>query len=139
MRIYQQEKRGAEINIVPMIDIIFSILAYFIISTLYLTKSEGLPVNLPQASTAQQQPSTEFTVTVQPDGNVFLNQDKIEASRLSAGLQNLIDPVNPALVILNADEAVNYGVVVEVIDQIRQVEGAKLAIAAKRSKTNQSL
>lgn len=43
---------GFEINILPMIDVIFAILAFFIVSTLFLTRTEGLPVNLPEADTS---------------------------------------------------------------------------------------
>ncbi|MBV5261429.1 biopolymer transporter ExbD [Synechococcus moorigangaii CMS01] len=132
MRIPQEEQKSVGINIVPMIDIIFSILAYFIISTLYLTKSEGLPVNLPGANTAQQQPSTEITVTVDATGNIFLNQNALELTALQESVRSLIANAPETLVIINADEAVSHGAVIEVMDELRQIEGAKLAIAAKK-------
>ncbi|WP_024546870.1 biopolymer transporter ExbD [Picosynechococcus sp. NKBG15041c] len=132
MRIPQEEQKSVGINIVPMIDIIFSILAYFIISTLYLTKSEGLPVNLPGATTAQQQPSTEITVTVDEAGAVFLNENPIEIGALQAGVSNLMTAPAETLVIINADESVSHGVVVTVMDELRQIEGARLAIATQK-------
>lgn len=132
MRIPQEEQKSVGINIVPMIDIIFSILAYFIISTLYLTKSEGLPVNLPGATTAQQQPSTEITVTVDEAGAVFLNENPIEIAALQAGVSNLMTAPAETLVIINADESVSHGVVVTVMDELRQIEGARLAIATQK-------
>ncbi|MDY7023380.1 MAG: biopolymer transporter ExbD, partial [Cyanobacteriota bacterium] len=69
--------KPAEINIVPMIDVIFSILAFFIISTLFLTRSEGLPVNLPKASTSQQQKTEQITVTIDSEGKVALNRENL--------------------------------------------------------------
>ena len=54
MRLPDEPELPAQINIVPMIDVIFAILTFFIMSTLYLHRSEGLPVNLPQAATAKK-------------------------------------------------------------------------------------
>jgi len=53
MRLPDEPELPTQINIVPMIDVIFAILTFFIISTLYLTRSQGLPVNLPSAKTAR--------------------------------------------------------------------------------------
>jgi len=132
MRLPDESEKPAEINIVPMIDVIFSILAFFIISTLYLTRSEGLPVNLPGAVTAQSQPSTKITVTIQPDGEIALNRKPIELEALEQEVRSLVEPNSESLVIVNADEKVDHGRVVSVMDRLRQVEGAKLAIAAQR-------
>jgi biopolymer transport protein ExbD len=132
MRLPNEIDKPGEINIVPMIDVIFSILAFFIISTLYLTRSEGLPVNLPNAETAQSQPSTEITVTIEPDGEIALNRETIELEALEEAVRALVVPDSKSLVIVNADEEVDHGRVVSVMDRLRQVEGATLAIAAKR-------
>lgn len=122
----------AEINIVPMIDVIFSILAFFIISSLYLTRSEGLPVNLPQAASSQSQRSAEITVTLDRQGQIAVNTQPVQLNQLEATLQQLVQPSQPTLVILNADEAVSHGLVVSVMDRLRQIEGARLAIATKK-------
>lgn len=122
----------AEINIVPMIDVIFSILAFFIISSLYLTRSEGLPVNLPQAASSQAQSSAEITVTLDSQGQIAVNTQPVQLNQLEATLQQLVQPSQPTLVILNADESVSHGLVVSVMDRLRQIEGARLAIATKK-------
>jgi biopolymer transport protein ExbD len=132
MRLADESDAPMEINIVPMIDVIFSILAFFIISTLFLTRSEGLPVDLPSAATAQSQPSTKVTITIEPGGEIALNRQPLELSELEAAVSQLVDPNAQTLVIVNADEAVDHGRVVAVMDRLRQVEGAKLAIAAQR-------
>ena len=123
---------SAQINIVPMIDVIFSILAFFIISTLYLTRSEGLPVNLPKAATAETQRTAQINVTVQSNGEIALNRKPIELNQLHSGVDELIEPNSEAIVVINADEKVNHGRVVSVMDRLRLVKGAKLAIAAQK-------
>ncbi len=122
----------AQINIVPMIDIIFSILAFFIISTLYLTRSEGLPVNLPKAATAETQRTAQINVTVEPNGEIALNRQPLELNQLEEEVGQLIEPNSEAIVIINADEKVDHGQVVSVMDRLRRVKGAKLAIATQR-------
>ena len=132
MRLPDEPETPFEINIVPMIDVIFSILAFFIISTLYLTRSEGLPVDLPSAQTAQVEQSVQINVTIEPDGDLFLDRQAIKLEQLKGAVGALIEPNSESLVIINADETVEHGQVVSVMDRLRQVEGAKLAIAAKK-------
>ena len=132
MRLPDEPETPFEINIVPMIDVIFSILAFFIISTLYLTRSEGLPVDLPSAQTAQVEQSVQINVTIEPDGDLFLDRQSIRLEQLKGAVGALIEPNSESLVIINADEKVEHGQVVSVMDRLRQVEGAKLAIAAKK-------
>jgi len=129
MKIPDEPERNLEINLVPMIDVIFSILAFFIISTLFLTRSQGLPVDLPQATTAQQQSETEVTVTMQADGKIALNQEEISLENLVPEVTKISQNAQETLVIVKADKAVTHGDVVNVMDWLRQVEGVKLAIA----------
>lgn len=132
MRLQDEPEAPFQINIVPMIDVIFSILAFFIMSTLFLTRSEGLSVNLPKAKTAEVQQKTRITVTIDQQGQVSLNRKPIQADALVPAIQDLIQPNQEALVIINADQQVNHGLVVNIMDQVRQIKGAKLAIAAQR-------
>jgi len=130
MRILDDEPDlPAQINIVPMIDVIFAILTFFITSTLFLTRSEGLPVNLPQAASSQQQQESTATLTIDAQGNLFFNREGITIDRLRSAIEGAKGEQANFLVIVNADEAVPHGVVVKAMDQIRQVPGARLAIA----------
>jgi biopolymer transport protein ExbD len=134
MRLPDEPDIPAQINIVPMIDVIFAILTFFIMSTLFLTRQEGLPVNLPKAGTAQQQQqsSEPITVTVNAKGQISLNRKPIALNALAKQTQKLIGSNEESLVIINADEKVNHGQVVAVMDRLRQVPGAKLAIATQK-------
>ncbi|WAL58046.1 ExbD/TolR family protein [Thermocoleostomius sinensis] len=133
MRIIDNEPDvPAQINIVPMIDVIFAILTFFIMATLFLTRSEGLPVNLPKAQTAQSQQQTRITVTIDDEGQVSLNRQPIEVSQLANQVKVLMENESSALVIINADTKVEHGQVIAVMDQLRTVEGATLGIATQR-------
>lgn len=132
MRLPDDSETPFQINIVPMIDVIFAILTFFILSTLYLTRSEGLPVNLPTATTAQSQLQEEINVTISANGQIALNRQPIRLSQLQVAVRSLVASKSQSLVIINADRRVAHGEVVNVMDQLRQVKGVKLAIAAER-------
>jgi biopolymer transport protein ExbD len=132
MRLPDESETPFEINIVPMIDVIFSILAFFIISTLYLTRSEGLPVNLPSAQTTEVKQNVQVNLTIEEDGDMFLNRKPIKLDELQGAVSALVKPNSDSLVIINADEKVEHGRVVKVMDRLRQVPGATMAIAATK-------
>lgn len=132
MRLQDEPEIQAQINIVPMIDVIFAILTFFIMSTLFLTRSEGLAVNLPQANSAKVQPRTPITITIDAKGELALNRKSIQLGALDGAIRQLVKPNQEALVVVNADKSVTHGKVVSVMDILRQVPGAKLAIATQR-------
>ena len=132
MRLSDEPELPLQINIVPLMDVILALLTFFIMSTLFLTRSEGLPVNLPKATTAQTQQSTKITVTIDPQGKISLNRQPIQINALEAQVRQLVGRNQQALVIVNADEQVNHGQVITVMDRVRRIEGAKLAIATQR-------
>ncbi len=131
MRLPDESETPFQINIVPMIDVIFSILVFFIISTLYLTRSEGLPVNLPKAATRQTLRQAQINVTINAKGGIALNREPIELSELEDAVRSLVGSSSESLVVINADERVAYGRVVSVMDRLNQVKRVRLAIAAE--------
>ncbi len=132
MRLHDDSEAPFQINIVPMIDVLFCILAFFIVSSLSLIRSEGLPVNLPKAATAQSQLQAQIVVTVDVNGAIFLNRQPMELANLAEEVRALMRQNTEALVVINADARVAHGVVVSVIDRLNEVNGVKLAIAAQR-------
>lgn len=132
MRLPDEPETPLTINVVPLIDVMFALLTFFIMSTLFLTRSEGLPVNLPKAATGQTERPAQVTVTIEPQGQLSLNRKSIQLEALEGAVRQQIKPNQELLVVLNADKAVKHGQVVEVMDRLRRVEGAKLAIATQK-------
>jgi len=132
MRLQDEPDIPPQINIVPMIDVVFAILTFFIMSTLYLTRSEGLPVDLPKAGTGQTGQPARMTITVNPQGQLWFNRKLIELNGLETAVSQQIKPGESVLVVLNADKTVNHGRVIEVMDRVRRIKGAKLAIATQK-------
>jgi len=133
MRLPSEPDQPPQINIVPMIDVIFAILTFFIMSSLFLTRSEGLPVNLPGAATAESQSRSQLVVTIDPQGGLALDREPLDLDAIAQRVQETIAASpNPPIVVINADEAVSHGAVVAVMDRLRQIPGARLAIATQR-------
>lgn len=126
------EDRPPEINVVPLIDVIFAILTFFIVTSLTLSRTEGLAVNLPGASSGKAQDQTKIVVTIDEKGAVSLNRKSIDPANLLAEIKNLIVKDQPALVVINADEKVGHGAVVATMDAVQQLPNVKLGIATKR-------
>lgn len=132
MRLPEEPEDQMQINIVPMIDVIFAILTFFIMSTLFLTRSEGLPVNLPQAGSVQSQPQGQIVVTITQQGQLSVNRQNVRLPDLTNQVETLLQANPESIVVINADEQVPHGQVVTVMDRLRSLPGVRLAIAAKR-------
>ncbi|MGD1857303.1 MAG: ExbD/TolR family protein [Leptolyngbyaceae cyanobacterium] len=131
MQLPPDEDSRLTINIVPMIDVVFAVLAFFILSTLYLTRAEGLPVNLPRATTAESQEAA-LTLTITAQGNLFLGQQPVTLESLYDEVQAQIEPGQTVMVTVRADEATPHGQVVVAMDRIRNLDGVRLGIATQR-------
>ena len=125
MRLPEEPDLPPQIYIVPMIDVIFALLTFFIMSTLFLTRSQGLPVNLPSATTAEAQKSTQATVTI-------LNRKPVQLNNLNNQVQALKGKNREVLVVIDADRRVAHGQVITVMDRLRSISGVRLAIGTQQ-------
>ncbi|MEG3987279.1 biopolymer transporter ExbD [Microcoleus sp. S28C3] len=133
MRLPDEPDNIPQINIVPMIDVVFAILTFLIVSSLSLSKSQGLPVNLPKASTSQVQDSpAKITVTLDAQGKFMVDKKLVNLDQIESTVRQVMGSNPSALIVLNADKSVNHGSVVEVMDRLRRIKGAKLGIATTK-------
>ena len=119
-----------KIDILPMIDIIFSILAFLIISSLYLTRVNTIPVDLPSANSTVNQKNKFINLSIDKFGNIFINNRYIQFDDLKMNVLKLTEEsIN--LVVLNADKNVPHGSVIDVLDVLRSIDELKIAISTK--------
>jgi biopolymer transport protein ExbD len=131
MRLARRSIKKARIEIIPMIDTIFFLLVFFMISTLSMSHYSGLPVNLPKAVSGQQPPSESAAVTIDADGKVTVDKQPIRIDQIGDLLKARLMKNPEILVLINADERVEHGLVVDAMDQARQAGVTKMAIAVK--------
>ena len=115
----------ARIEIIPLIDIIFFLLATFIMVSLSMTKNQGVQVALPSAASAaslgdQQELDKAVTLSVNAKGEIFYNKDKITIAQLPLKLQTLKSTSKDPKVIMNADGDASMKQVIAVLDEVRK-------------------
>jgi len=125
--------RRARIEIIPLIDIIFFLLATFIMVSLSMTKNQGVQVALPPAATAtslgdQAEMEKAVTLSVNGKGEVLYNKDKITIAQLPMKLQTLKATSKDPKVIINSDSGADFKHVVAVLDEVRKIGIAKVGI-----------
>lgn len=130
MHLPEDPETPPQINIVPMIDVIFVVLTFFILSSLFLTRAEGLPVNLPSADTSENQLEQHtLTLTITSAGDLQLGNEPATLDSLPEQIQARRIGDRPLLIVLRADREAAHGQVVEVMDRLRLIENLELAIA----------
>ena len=125
------EEDNSQINILPMIDIIFVILSFFIVSSLYLVKLETIPVNLPSAETSNQEKDSLIVVTLNIENNVFIDEKFIDASTLENEIRSKLKTSKNKKVILRADKGLKYGKVISILDVLRKIENIKIGVSTE--------
>ena len=125
--------KRARIEIIPLIDIIFFLLATFVMVSLSMTKNQGVQVALPTASSAaslgdQQEMEKAVTLSVNDKGDVFFNKEKITIAQLPLRLQTFKSTAKDPRVIVNGDAGANFKFVVAVLDEVRKIGIAKVGI-----------
>ena len=128
-----RDRRAAckpEVNIIPMIDIMFFLLVFFMMSTLYMVNIKTVDVNLPQAQHAETQMKVTYLVTMKADGSLWLEDKPIaegELLRRAAAEQRR----NPRFaVVVRADQGMDYGMVIGLLDTLKGAGISKIALAA---------
>jgi biopolymer transport protein ExbD len=126
----RQARRG-RIEIIPMIDVMFFLLATFMLASLSMENLHSLPVDLPKGTAAKTQPVAPATVTVTRDNRIYLNKEQVTLGSLTATLQTLLRRQHQTSVIVAADEASKQGVVVQAMLAARRAGVEHFLIAVR--------
>ena len=130
-KFYKSYNRDPQINILPMIDIIFVILSFFIVSSLYLVKLESIPLNLPNAETSKNELSDPMIVSLDVEGNIYINKNISTRESFENDISKLIVNEDKKLILIRADKDIKYGEVVYVLDIIRKFKNFKIAVSTE--------
>jgi biopolymer transport protein ExbD len=118
------------IEIIPMIDVMFFLLATFMLASLSMQNLHSLSVNLPQGHAAPMQAKTPVTLTITPDSKIFIGKTQVTLETLAATLKPLLhDP--DSSVIVAADSAAPNGVTVQAMLRAREAGARHFLIAVK--------
>ena len=132
----RKARRKPRIEIIPMVDVMFLLLVFYILSTIAMTTTRGIPVSLPSAASGESTQVEETTISVNEKGEVYLNHDRVELDHLGAALESQaatlpggLQHLRESYVVLNIDMAVQHRSFVSVVDQLRQLGITNFSIA----------
>jgi len=134
MRMKSFQMKKAKIEIVPLIDVVFFVLATFVMVSLSMTRNQGMQVPLPSASSASKmdEDAKAVTITVSENGEIFFNKDKITMAQLPFKLQTLKASQKDPKVVVNGAAAADFKNVVAVLDEARKIGIAKVGISTEK-------
>lgn len=124
-----RQVKTPDLMIIPMIDIMFFLLVFFMISTMYMVDVKTIPIKLPTASNASATASTTFSVSIKKDGSIWLEDKQTDARSLA--MQALMEQkTNPNFaIVIRADKDADYGEVIAILDLLRGAGINKFGLA----------
>lgn len=122
----------AEINVVPLVDIILVVLIIFMISAPMIMKP-ALPVELPKASSGDSIKDKNIIITIHQDGSTYLEDKKIDELQLKQVIQQKLVENPEIMVMISADQASQHGAVVKVMDTVKGLGVKKFGISIEKA------
>lgn len=121
------------IEIVPLMDVIFCILTFFILGAVGLTRQQAIEQNLPQASTGEQQMREMFRVSIDPIGRIYVDRDPVSFDELPDRLRAYQESNPEGLVVLFGHPMAQYDDVLQVLDLLRSIGGDRVSLGINPS------
>lgn len=126
---YSFQKSDARIELLPLIDVVFCILTFFMLAAVTLTRQAGINVDLPQASTGVTQMNEMLLVSVDPVGLIYVEKEPVSEAELRERLIEFRAAQPNGIMVLYASRLASYNDVVRVLDTLRSVGGDRVALA----------
>jgi len=127
----QKQEEDAEINMTPMLDIVFIMLIFFIVTAVFV-KEAGISVNKPEAESALIQKQVSILIAVTPTDKVFINRQEIKVEDVRTTVEKLHAENPKGSIAIQADERAKAGIVLKVYDAIRKAGVERIAIATEQ-------
>jgi len=124
------EEEDAAIDMTPMLDIVFIMLIFFIVTTVFV-KEAGIEVNKPEASEAFMPKNANIFIAITDDGDVWLDKRQVAVDSVRANIERLLTEQPIDYVIIQADVKSKHGVVVKVMDQVKDAGVDKISVATR--------
>jgi len=131
MKVGFEKARKARIEMLPLIDIVFLLLVFFIYAMLSMAVHRALPVALPESTTADIDRNATLSVTVKSDGSVYVDKEAVPIGSLAERLAGKAVSENDPAVLLFADRELSYQYLFKVLDQIRKAGLTRISLQAE--------
>jgi biopolymer transport protein ExbD len=130
MKIHLAASKKARIEMLPLIDIVFLLLVFFIYAMLSMAVHRGLPVELPLSTTAEIDKKLILSVTVEADAVIYVDKERVALADLTQVLQSKAGGIREPGVLVFADRTLPYQMIYNVLDKIRQAGLSRISLQA---------
>ena len=129
MRRIRRESDEPPVDLTPMLDVVFIMLIFFIVTTSFV-KETGIDINRPSAATAEKKSQGNILIAITQGGEIWLDKRPIDIRAVRAHIQRLKAKFPQSSVIIQSDKKAETGTLVEVMDQVRLAGVQNISIAA---------
>ncbi len=130
MKTIRKQEEESEINLTPMLDVVFIMLIFFIVTASFV-KVPGVEVVKPLASTAEAKPTAAILVAVTAKGEIWIQRRRVDARAVRANIERLHAENPLGELVIEADEDAETGLVMQVMDAARQAGVTKVSLATE--------
>ena len=124
-------EEDAQIDMTPMLDVVFIMLIFFIVTTSFVRES-GVEVNRPKAASASEQKNAGVFIAVKENGEIYLDRKQLDVQKVHSVLERIIAERGEVGLVIQADELARHGVVVKVIDAAKSAGIKQISVAAEQ-------
>ena len=126
----QQQEEESEINITPMLDVVFIMLIFFIVTATFV-KESGIDVNRPDAATAVKQEKANILIAISANNTIWLDRRQIDIRSVRPNIERLHAENPQGTVVIQADKESKTDTLIQVMDASRQAGVFNVSIAAQ--------
>lgn len=131
MKFPHLNKKSASFDLTPLIDVVFLLLIFFMLTTTFVNLENRVKVNLPSGDFTAAESIENITVTITENNTIYLNGKLVDPLKLTDGVYAELEKMPDNTVVLEADKGVLHGKVIRVMDLIKKGGGDKIAIATQ--------
>ncbi len=129
-RRHATKEEETEINITPMLDVVFIMLIFFIVTTSFI-KETGIDPNRPEAETATANTHGNILIAISEFDQVWMNKNQVELAQIRSMVESAVAEIPESSVIIIADEKASTGILIDLMDQVRLGGVANIMVAAE--------
>ncbi len=137
MKFHHINKKTIGFDLTPLIDVVFLLLIFFMLTTTFINVESGVKVDLPSGDFAEVTERQNVVVSITENNVLYMNNKLIDPDKLSESIREEIGKNIDSLVVLEADQNISHGKVVRVMDLIKKGGAERIAIATKPSGESQ--
>jgi len=130
--IQREDEEGSEVNLTPMLDVVFIMLIFFIVTASFI-KEPGVLIRRPEAATAELKQRANILIALTQNGEVWIQKRKVDIRSVRPVVERMLAENPLGSVVIQADEGSKHGLFVKVMDQTRQAGARTIAIAARET------